>query len=343
MLQVFFAILPLTLAAPFERATSQVIAAGRDGLCLSLAGGKGTTPSNGVAVISLPCDQASLWDINRGSGSVLISGTGFALDAGTNPGNNGALKVWQSYPGLYQQTWYYTDDNRIAITGGTQCLDEGTNGIQTYTCTTGNTNQIFFARQAGVTPPPVSSSVVPPPVSSTSSAPPPPPSQSSTTDVAPYIPKGTVYPDPPNAKRIHPASRPDLCFTAANADSNDGSLVQISYCFANDARPAVNLFQYWQTPAVGTSGPITLLDKCLDAGTNPSNGGVLKLWTCYPSLSQQTWTINADGTFRLANDQCADIQRDSMPVSGPLYGKELTLQTWTCGGGNIQQQFAVGT
>jgi hypothetical protein len=51
------------------------------------------------------------------------------------------LQVWDSYPGLYQQTWYYTDDNRIAITGGTQCLDEGTNGIQTYQCTPGNTNQ----------------------------------------------------------------------------------------------------------------------------------------------------------------------------------------------------------
>lgn len=37
--------------------------------------------------------------------------------------------------------WYYTDDNRIAQTGGNQCLDEGDNGIQTYQCTTGNTNQ----------------------------------------------------------------------------------------------------------------------------------------------------------------------------------------------------------
>jgi hypothetical protein len=37
--------------------------------------------------------------------------------------------------------WYLTDDQRIAITGGNQCLDEGDNGIQTYQCTTGNTNQ----------------------------------------------------------------------------------------------------------------------------------------------------------------------------------------------------------
>ena len=37
--------------------------------------------------------------------------------------------------------WYYTDDNRIAQTGGTQCLVEGTNGIQTYQCSPGNNNQ----------------------------------------------------------------------------------------------------------------------------------------------------------------------------------------------------------
>jgi hypothetical protein len=52
-----------------------------------------------------------------------------------------STQIWTSYPGLYQQTWYLTGDNRIAITGGNQCLDEGTNGIQTYQCTTGNTNQ----------------------------------------------------------------------------------------------------------------------------------------------------------------------------------------------------------
>lgn len=44
---------------------------------------------------------------------------------------------------LIHHSWYLTDDARIAITGGDQCLDEGDNGIQTYQCTTGNTNQIF--------------------------------------------------------------------------------------------------------------------------------------------------------------------------------------------------------
>lgn len=41
-------------------------------------------------------------------------------------------------------SWYLTGDNRIAITGGNQCLDEGDNGPQTYQCTTGNTNQSAY-------------------------------------------------------------------------------------------------------------------------------------------------------------------------------------------------------
>jgi hypothetical protein len=39
------------------------------------------------------------------------------------------IQTWQSYPGLSAQTWYLTADGRIAITGGNQCLDEGTNGM----------------------------------------------------------------------------------------------------------------------------------------------------------------------------------------------------------------------
>jgi hypothetical protein len=165
-LTALLALLPTLLAHPFKRATGQTISAGRDNLCLSVEGGSAaiSSLSAGVKVVSLPCEQASTWDISSGSGSVVVSGnSGFALDAGSDPGNNGGLKVWNSYPGLFQQTWvvfshvvgeelmrgirwYLTGDNRIAITGGDQCLDEGDNGVQTYRCTPGNTNQgLYYA------------------------------------------------------------------------------------------------------------------------------------------------------------------------------------------------------
>ena len=41
-------------------------------------------------------------------------------------------------------SWYLTGDNRIAITGGNQCLDEDATNVQIYQCTTGNTNQGAF-------------------------------------------------------------------------------------------------------------------------------------------------------------------------------------------------------
>jgi hypothetical protein len=101
------ALLPTLLALPTtstKRANSVQISAGRDGLCLSIQGGNGAQYYAGLPVVSLPCGQASYWDISPGSGSVILSNTDFALDAGSTPGNNGGLKIWTSYPGLYQQT-----------------------------------------------------------------------------------------------------------------------------------------------------------------------------------------------------------------------------------------------
>lgn len=140
-----------------KRYTRVQIQSYRNGECLVPEGAKW---GNGFQVITKPCYQATWWDISPGSGSILLSGTSMALDAGTGTENNEIVKIWQSYPGLFQQTWalaisfstwscgsnfgtswYLTPDNRIAITGGDQCLDQGDNGPQTYQCTTGNTNQ----------------------------------------------------------------------------------------------------------------------------------------------------------------------------------------------------------
>lgn len=59
------------------------------------------------------------------------------------------MKIWQCYSGLAAQTFYYTDDNRVAVEGKGQCLDlpsgSLTNGnvIQTWGCSTGNNNQVW--------------------------------------------------------------------------------------------------------------------------------------------------------------------------------------------------------
>lgn len=87
-----------------KRYTNVRIRSNRSGLCLSAA------PKTGVGsqVTVTSCDDfwAHTWTINPGSGSVLLGdgSSGLALDAGTNPADGGKLKVWTSYPGLYQQT-----------------------------------------------------------------------------------------------------------------------------------------------------------------------------------------------------------------------------------------------
>jgi len=81
----------LASASPIKRFSGVQILSGRDGKCLTVDTTQ--TPSNGLAVTSGNCVTASTWDISPGSGSIILHGTGFALDAGSTPGNNGALKV----------------------------------------------------------------------------------------------------------------------------------------------------------------------------------------------------------------------------------------------------------
>jgi hypothetical protein len=49
--------------------------------------------TNGTPLVTMDCAQAAGWDISPGSGSVVLTGTNYAMDAGVTPGNNGLLKV----------------------------------------------------------------------------------------------------------------------------------------------------------------------------------------------------------------------------------------------------------
>ena len=96
-------LLALAAASPIEKRYNGVfIVSGRDGKCLTAQ----TRNGAGEPVYTQDCNTAgtATWDINPGSGSVILHGSNLALDAGSNPGNNGGLKLWTSYPGLYQQT-----------------------------------------------------------------------------------------------------------------------------------------------------------------------------------------------------------------------------------------------
>lgn len=87
----------LNLNTISKRANNQLIYSNRDQKCLCPAGGAAAVMAGqvnaGTPVVALDCASAAGWDINPGSGSVVLTGTALALDAGVNPSNNGALKV----------------------------------------------------------------------------------------------------------------------------------------------------------------------------------------------------------------------------------------------------------
>lgn len=88
----------------------------------------------------------------------------------TDPANGVKMKIWTCYEGLAAQQWYWTDDNRIALTGKGAfsnptlarlnwfsttlylglCLDltdgkfDNGNPVQIWKCTDGNQNQIWI-------------------------------------------------------------------------------------------------------------------------------------------------------------------------------------------------------
>ena len=99
----------LALAAPTtieKRQVSSKITA-KNGQCLGYTGS--TAIANGTPIGLVDCNSANAvtWVFNsQTSTSISPSGNaGFALDAGSKPGNNfNKLHLWQSYPGLTQQT-----------------------------------------------------------------------------------------------------------------------------------------------------------------------------------------------------------------------------------------------
>ncbi|TFK67156.1 hypothetical protein BDN72DRAFT_899185 [Pluteus cervinus] len=110
---------------------------------------RGAVYENGTPVQVYDCNGtgAQRWVVNKGESKVRVDNTNFCLDAGSAPGNGVGMKIWQCYDNLPAQDWWYTDDNRIALTNQGLCLDltngnySNSNQIQTWQCTDNNNNQ----------------------------------------------------------------------------------------------------------------------------------------------------------------------------------------------------------
>ncbi|EKM78024.1 hypothetical protein AGABI1DRAFT_129805 [Agaricus bisporus var. burnettii JB137-S8] len=82
-------------------------------------------------------------------GHVQLAGSNHCLDAGAAPADGTTMKIWECFDNLPAQDWFYTDDQRFALTNQGFCLDltngNATNGnlVQVWGCTDFNANQIW--------------------------------------------------------------------------------------------------------------------------------------------------------------------------------------------------------
>ncbi|KAK4686618.1 hypothetical protein P7C73_g3516, partial [Tremellales sp. Uapishka_1] len=92
---------------------------------------------------------AQRWSLNRDETKLQLVGSDLCLDAGLEPGDFTHLKIWKCFDGLFDQDFWYTTDDRIALKDHGLCMDltdgitDNGNPVQLYRCTDQNTNQIW--------------------------------------------------------------------------------------------------------------------------------------------------------------------------------------------------------
>ncbi|KAJ8486903.1 hypothetical protein ONZ45_g14514 [Pleurotus djamor] len=87
---------------------------GNNAKCLEA---KGSSLANGTPVAINDCNGKATqdWVLSSRTTQVKLAGTDFCLDAGSKPGDRVQMKLWKCYDNLPAQTWYATDDKRIAL------------------------------------------------------------------------------------------------------------------------------------------------------------------------------------------------------------------------------------
>ncbi|OCF43416.1 hypothetical protein I317_02716 [Kwoniella heveanensis CBS 569] len=293
-------VLPLlAVASPspiLKRHSGVKIQSARNGRCLSP---KGEDLDN-VRVVAIECDRAKTWDIVPGRGPVIRTGTNLALNAGTGQDNNEVVVLKAYNAGDTIQTWYLTEDNRIAIEGGDQCLDQGDDieGTQTYQCSPGNGNQEWRILNADGTP------VGPGPNATRDNN-----SESEWVD---------------NAALSVEAFGTWL--TVTNAQS--GSPLVLSPTLFDPAQTAVAAQQRFTINEGGT-GPIQLSRDetlCIDSTGDSSSGGGLRLMTCVDADGSQTWEYKNNRLRLSQTNRCATGQvADSQDASGSNAGSSKVV------------------
>lgn len=285
MLASLFAILPLLAitasASPIERRANnvQIHPNGDTSQCL-LVRPIGGQVTNDTPVVVGSCSEPNTlnnFDISYGDNlSVKLSGSNFCLDAGVNPNSNNQLvKMYTCYPGLQQQHWYLTNDNHIAITGGTTCLDRQNGGTlaQVYSCIGGNTNQIWTI-SGGSTPPPPSTTTTM--MASTTVA-----TTASSTST------GSTTPPPTGGAVVHFNGDNSQCLTVQpDQPIAAGSDINVVTCPKDNSLDTRDKFLFSRGQTTFKLASDSTL--CVDFG-NDVNGSKVKIQKCNGGASQNLY------------------------------------------------------
>ncbi|OCF73828.1 hypothetical protein I204_05673 [Kwoniella mangroviensis CBS 8886] len=132
---------------------------------------------------------------------------------------------------------------------------------------------------------------------------------------------------------IRSVSNPNLYVTVQYGYAAPGTLVAMT------GGPSKQ-FQFFSV-ADPQQGQIKLISDetmCLDADTSNGNGGKVTIETCEDGKDSQVFTVTAAPgnpaysryAIGLAQAQCLDVVKDSVPIERKPYGSQKDLQTWEC-------------
>ncbi|WVF72339.1 hypothetical protein IAT40_007152 [Kwoniella sp. CBS 6097] len=306
--------------------------------CLTPSLGYNTTDGDRLIMLDCEDERVRTWHVPYSAGLFGLSTLGLAVQPDGKGVNGDKMKITDPLDGSNSKTlWLWNTDNRIATSGGTQCLDMGKDGPQMFDCYPENTDQIWIMRNT---------------------------TQPQRLEDLPVMDKG------PGKGYIHPRKRDDICVSVASGDEpHSGHGVALTYCSGKGDRSGpkeITTSQtslQWTLPSINTAGRIKLAGAkaglCLEtgirrkkrskAGTTEGeeeevfgDGMGIRVEICNDKRKGQDWHWNGK-MLRVTGgegDQCLNILDGAGPVPMSNFINLGPLQTWKCSNIDPNQRFS---
>jgi hypothetical protein len=177
--------------------------------------------------------------------------------------------------------------------------------VQTYACSSGNTNQVWTTSITNYPSDPVSFPPTPPPV----------------------------------GVQLHPNGNATECLAARGVFGVYAPLAVVACLegYATGIAAQTFMFKRNQPTNVTLTYPTPYGQQtlCLDFGAGAASGATPKLYPCLNLPQQTLWVTNDNRVAVYKGDQCLDVVKGSKP--NPSDETLADVQSWKCTTGNTQQ------